>query len=1018
MTEASQLQELLKRARPTWNAKDVEAVQSKLRRVGVQNIPELLLELKANSLNESLRSFGEKRFCQSTLMALKKCANHWCSDTKNREPPLRKRRRPPEASKAPTVLQTSASAGASPEPASLEPSQNAVTRPLEELSDAELWTQYMSEGIAPPSFARKDLIVMLQAVRSWRSASYLELSQLCWGFQINASWKDTQEVLCQRLKNKTWEAWDIPIERFGGDMTAAYELLEHFQELEPMSLDQLMTLCHKKGLPIEGSPEMVPMKERLKLVALWERLPLKELEAECYRRGLPCAPVPLPGSQWPARNELLRILVQGLHREALARWLDGEESCADDELTSCGGGGEEEDGFLCLECHRWAQPDGEAAWVDGHRCCDDCAWRIYYEERAKAARLAEDDLDMDEAEVFEWMKTWRASRFLAHEGSEPAPEPPSGEEAWERCPEVTFTDSEGEATEGSLPGRSRRLVWQHFERQIQGLKDGSDSDAQLPCAWHVLAELPTDASEGEVEEPVARAEHWNFRQLWREEPSPCALPPRKAPCSAPTPPELAKVALAPEVSMAEGWNPPPTSLHACFCYASPLHRGLRELNVRAEWEALQAPGLDVEVRNGTSEVLHEVLLSKSRPEILHIAAHCAQPEDEGDPSIAVVLEGSDGAAQMLSGDELLELGWWDGIQLLVFLACSSQSLVQRLIQQRGLRRAVCCNAVVLDAASHVFCRAFYRALGAGQALRPSFEAGQAAIRRAFEGEAQKFVLLCASDGQWPLREALSLPPTLWPHWPRVEDYLGRESFTVSLANLFEHRRAVCLWGGRGSGKTALCLEFCRFFSAPGRRFSHAAFHITERQVACSSLLAVLLQQLGRGSDGSDGSDIAGGSVSSLLRAVREVDALRRPWLLVVDGFNEDLESSEMLSHLLAETTHLRLLLTARDPLHGQWAMGYSKVVDLPLPQLAPFDAARLLARRARRPFFATDFEGDDCAGTGLPGVPLSMGRELLLRLRESPVMKEVKGQPGQILAAAAMVGAELESLLKHPLVQV
>lgn len=52
MTEASQLQELLKRARPTWNAKDVEAVQSKLPRVGVQNIPELLSELKANSLNE------------------------------------------------------------------------------------------------------------------------------------------------------------------------------------------------------------------------------------------------------------------------------------------------------------------------------------------------------------------------------------------------------------------------------------------------------------------------------------------------------------------------------------------------------------------------------------------------------------------------------------------------------------------------------------------------------------------------------------------------------------------------------------------------------------------------------------------------------------------------------------------------------------------------------------------------------------------------------------------------------
>ena len=71
-----------------------------------------------------------------------------------------------------------------------------------------------------------------------------------------------------------------------------------------------------------------------------------------------------------------------------------------------------------------------------------------------------------------------------------------------------------------------------------------------------------------------------------------------------------------------------------------------------------------------------------------------------------------------------------------------------------------------------------------------------------------------------------------------------------------------------------------------------------------------------------------------------------------------------------------------------------QVVDLPLPQLAPFDAARLLARRARRPFFAADFEGGDRDRERLPDAPLSMGRELLLRLRESPVMKEVKGAMG------------------------
>ncbi len=34
----------------------------------------------------------------------------------------------------------------------------------------------------------------------------------------------------------------------------------------------------------------------------------------------------------------------------------------------------------------------------------------------------------------------------------------------------------------------------------------------------------------------------------------------------------------------------PSSLHTCFCYASPLAKGLRELNVRAEWEAGSTSG--------------------------------------------------------------------------------------------------------------------------------------------------------------------------------------------------------------------------------------------------------------------------------------------------------------------------------------------------------------------------------------------------------------------------------------------
>jgi hypothetical protein len=39
------------------------------------------------------------------------------------------------------------------------------------------------------------------------------------------------------------------------------------------------------------------------------------------------------------------------------------------------------------------------------------------------------------------------------------------------APQVTFTDSEGDATDVSLVDRRSRRLWQHFERQIQGLKD-------------------------------------------------------------------------------------------------------------------------------------------------------------------------------------------------------------------------------------------------------------------------------------------------------------------------------------------------------------------------------------------------------------------------------------------------------------------------------------------------------------------------------------------------------------------
>lgn len=37
--------------------------------------------------------------------------------------------------------------------------------------------------------------------------------------------------------------------------------------------------------------------------------------------------------------------------------------------VSLAGAEDEEDGpFFCLECGCWAHPDGEAAWVEDHKC--------------------------------------------------------------------------------------------------------------------------------------------------------------------------------------------------------------------------------------------------------------------------------------------------------------------------------------------------------------------------------------------------------------------------------------------------------------------------------------------------------------------------------------------------------------------------------------------------------------------------------------------------------------------------
>jgi len=505
-----------------------------------------------------------------------------------------------------------------------------------------------------------------------------------------------------------------------------------------------------------------------------------------------------------------------------------------------------------------------------------------------------------------------------------------------------------------------------------------------------------------------------------------------------------------------------------FLYASPLGEQVRPLDIRADLQALRAAkGIHSEVRVATVEHLREVLFGRPSPGILHISAHCISLAG----SQFLVLEDTGGAAYMMAAADLAAMGPWDGVDLLVFLSCGSEAFARELVRLCGLQRSVCCSIQLLDRAANLFCATFYQALGAGRALLSCHEIARAAVRGSSDllvsSMADKFVLLGepapssngSPGGLWtPASVPVSLEP--WPHWalwPRVEDFVGRQSLLLNFIKLFEQRRAVCLWGARGLGKTAFCHELCHHFSAPGgRRFSAGAFLVDYMGAARGAngdhpdaFAYALLEELRERGQRSFASDEATGATArqALRNAARQLDQAGS-WLLVVDGlprtsrlrsgshspssscFSSGPSSDEegglrasctpldslhgILDELLCTSARLCVLLTARCPLRGPWAaLGLSKVVEVELPPLAPEDTARLLARRAARPLYRRDFGEESFSGADA-GEPLMLDQELVELLTTSPLFGQLAGSPGRVLAAAAEVNSDLPSLLRHP----
>lgn len=972
----------------------------------------------------------------------------------------------------------------------LPPTQLQQFKAFETYTTGDLRNECKLRGVAPPASAgRLDFLASLRACLAWENSSRTELLRSCRkrGLAAGKCWTPAQ--LLQHLKDSTWTSRGIPVQLLQSMMVAC-GLLDRLDWFEAMSLPELVRECHRKGLPVEAQPERYGLLKRLRLLVTWEHLPTSTLRQECLAHGLISAEESLEAETSarasPAlfsigyceskdleeRLNLLKLLARELYFEVLAseqqleetQHIQGQESLQVPQALPLVPDGT--DLWLCRDCGRQLHHIGETILVDEQKCCVDCALKI----GAQRAQTAE---EQDEEEVLEWLCKWRACRDTVFE---PAPEPSllvtsEGEENTEAegaaLKEETEPEEEGALVrhETTKPDESPGFV--NWSQQRAAVADEQPAkNRPKPLKHHdCLPPCPLDSLHGPLSladpgipaspipsklvspfEPLfapAPALGMNYRRSVKQATTTSATSKHRSTTQSTAtqtcwqqldqavPDKLEAEVTAKEYRQS-------LALRVRFLYASPLLLGneLRPLNIPADVEALRAEGIHVELRVGTAEAMREALTSVCSPPILHLSAHCLGTGG----SATIMLETPKGAPHPLHAAEFAGLGWWGRVELLVLFACSSQSFAQRLMASHGLRRVICCSDIVLDPVVHAFSRTFYRALGAGHGLAWSFEAAKASIRAspdpALRGEAAKFVLLgeplaSAEEGRpWTpvptVRYRVPLPP--WPQrLPQVEDYLGREFMALSLVNLFEGRRVVCLWAGSGSGKTSLCTEFCRHFAAPGgRRFSAGAFLLDwEKVCGEASLPQVLYRELQRQQGRLPAATCFSSAVEPqeaatlLERLVLELDQAG-PWLLVLDGLplgDADRPGLKhtLLTKLLQETVNLHLLLTSRMPPGGSWAsLGLSKVVQTRLPELSLQDTARLLARRARRPFFRCDFDEAYGCERYHHSVPLQLNEELVALLALSPLCKLLAGHPGRILRAAAEIHPGLPSLLQHP----
>lgn len=483
-----------------------------------------------------------------------------------------------------------------------------------------------------------------------------------------------------------------------------------------------------------------------------------------------------------------------------------------------------------------------------------------------------------------------------------------------------------------------------------------------------------------------------------------------------------------------------------FLYASPMalkircpngnycSKNLDPLDTQGELQGLTG---EWEVRAATIETLSQALMA--RPAVLHITAHCDQllpmrlPENMAVHAVQLphlVVEDSSGWGKTIDWERLADLGPWEDVDLLVFTCCISAALGQALVD-RGLKTAVVCKSYILDESARKFCHAFYSALLRKHPLAQCFKYGKEAVRNAaapdsVRAQADDFVLLGRTSCDIDLGRQISAK-VWWPKWARVEEFEGSGALTQLADHYNTRRRVVMLTGSEGIGKSAVCKEFCRFFSAPGRLFANCALVVdihrllssgtpedvcsTWEQFSTIFAQAVLEELQARASpklcwaaEAEDGSPW-----KSLLSAARELEKHGK-WLLVLDGLDCEVGNTtglalvkDSLERLLEASSELNLLLVCRiQP--KVFALRDCVVQMLGLMPLSDYAAVKLFIRRAQRHLTERDFDHN-------AEEKRLQGENLISKLLSSSVNEVTQKVPGRIIQVALRVTRELPSLL-------